>query len=266
MRLSVEELEPGVKRLRMRSWRGALVGYDVSAYLVGDVLVDTGFPRGEGELLRAMDSLRPRGVVLTHWHEDHAGNAPVLAARGVPMTMHARSEALLRERPAIRFYRKMVWGHTATLRSPLAEFDVAPLALVETPGHSADHVAVWDAERRILVSGDLYLGVKVRVAHEEDESPRTLVASLRRAAALEPRLLLDAHRGPVRDAAAQLRAKANWNEEQIGEIERLAASGASEREIVERLFGGESVVGWVSGLEYSRRGFVRAVLREAGGR
>jgi hypothetical protein len=108
--------------------------------------------------------------------------------------------------------------------------------------------------------------VKVRVAHEEDESPRTLVASLRHAAALEPRLLLDAHRGPVRDAAAQLRAKANWNEEQIGEIERLAASGASEREIVERLFGGESVVGWASGLEYSRRGFVRAVLREAGGR
>jgi glyoxylase-like metal-dependent hydrolase (beta-lactamase superfamily II) len=148
------------------------------------------------------------------------------------------------------------------LRSPLVEFDVAPLELVETPGHSADHVAVWDAERRILVSGDLFLGVKVRVAHEEDESPRTLVASLRRAAALEPRLLLDAHRGPVTNAAARLRAKADWNEEQIGEIERLAAVGVSEREIVRRLFGGESLVGWVSGLEYSRRGFVRAVLNE----
>jgi glyoxylase-like metal-dependent hydrolase (beta-lactamase superfamily II) len=178
------------------------------------------------------------------------------------MRMPVGSEAQLRERPAIRFYRKVVWGHTAMLRSPLAGFDLAPLELVETPGHSADHVAVWDAERRILVSGDLFLGVKVRVAHEEDESPRTLVESLRRAAALEPRLLLDAHRGPVRNAAALLRAKADWNEEQIGEIERLAANGASEREIVKRLFGGESVVGWVSGLEYSRRGFVRAVLRE----
>ena len=45
MRLAAEVIEPGVRRLRMRSWRGALVGYDVSAYLVGDVLVDTGFPR-----------------------------------------------------------------------------------------------------------------------------------------------------------------------------------------------------------------------------
>jgi len=261
MRLEIDEIEPGVKRLRMRSWRGALVGYDVSAYLIGDVLVDTGFSRGGRELLRAIDALRPRGVVLTHWHEDHAGNAPALAARGVPMTMHVRSEALLREPPTIRFYRRQVWGYTAPLRSALVGFDVAPLELVETPGHSADHVAVWDAERRILVSGDLFLGVKVRVAHEEDESPRALVASLRRAAALEPRLLLDAHRGPVPNAAAQLRAKADWNEERIDEIERLAAAGVSEREIVRRLFGGESLVGWVSGLEYSRRGFVRAVLR-----
>ena len=260
MRLSIEEVEAGVRRLRMRSWRGALVGYDVSAYMLGDVLVDTGFPRGGRTLLTAVDALRPRGAVVTHWHEDHAGSAPALATRGLPLVMHAECEALLRERPAIRLYRREVWGHTAPLRSPLAGFDVAPLELIETPGHSADHLAVWDAERRILASADLFLGVKVRVAHADDESPRTLVASLRRAAALEPRLLLDAHRGPVRDAAAQLRAKAEWNEEQIGEIERLAAAGATEREIVRRLFGGESLVGWVSGLEYSRRGFVKAVL------
>ena len=265
MRLSIEKLEPGVQRLRMRSWRGALVGYDVSAYVLGDVLVDTGFPRGGQALVNAVETLRPRGVVLTHWHEDHAGNAPARAAGGLPLAMHAECEALLRERPAIRFYRRAVWGRTERLRAPLQNFDPAPLVLVETPGHSLDHLTVWDPERRILVSGDLFLGVKVRVAHEGDEAPRALVASLRRAAALEPRLLLDAHRGPVRDAAAQLRAKAAWNEEMIGEIERLAAAGVEAAEIVKRLFGGESLVGRVSGLEYSRRGFVRAVLREAGG-
>lgn len=260
MRLSIDEVEPGVRRLRMRSWRGALVGYDVSAYLLGDVLVDTGFPRGGLELVRAVETLRPRGAIVTHWHEDHAGNAPALAVRGMPLVMHAGCEALLRERPAIRLYRREVWGHTGPLRSRLEGFDVAPFELVETPGHSADHLVVWDAERRILASADLFLGVKVRVAHEEEESPRALVASLRCAAALEPRLLLDAHRGPVWDAAAQLRAKANWNEEQIGEIERLHAQGVDDGEIVRRLFGGESLVGWVSGFEYSRRGFVRAVI------
>ena len=262
MSLVVEEVEPGLRRLRMRSWRGALVGYDVSAYLVGDVLIDAGFPRAGRVLMPTVRMLRPRGVVVTHWHEDHAGNVPALATLGVPMRMHPGCEVRLRKRPAIRFYRRAVWGRTERLRGRLEPFDPSPLALVDAPGHSPDHLIVWDAERRILVSGDLFLGVKVRVAHEEDESPRALVASLRRAAALEPRLLLDAHRGPVRDAAAQLRAKADWNEETIGRIEQLDAEGATPAEIVRRLFGGDSLVGVVSGGEYSRAGFVRAVLRE----
>ena len=262
MSLSTELVEAGVKRLRMRSRRGALVGYDVSAYLLGDVLVDTGFPRIAGALLQAVQEIRPRGVAVTHWHEDHAGNVPALAAAGLPMAMHHDCEALLRERPPIRLYRRAVWGRTARLIAPLERFDPSPLAMIETPGHSPDHVAVWDADRRILVSGDLFLGVKVRVAHAEDESPRALVASLRRAAALEPRLLLDAHRGVVPDGAARLRAKADWNEEVIARIESLGAQGAGAREIARRLFGGDSLVGVASGGEYSRTAFVRAVLRE----
>jgi glyoxylase-like metal-dependent hydrolase (beta-lactamase superfamily II) len=264
MRLTVEQIEAGVQRLRMRSWRGALVGYDVSAYLLDGVLVDTGFPRGGARLVNAVRALRPRGAIVTHWHEDHAGNAAALAALGVPMAMHPECGALLRARPAIRFYRRAVWGWSPRLTTAPEAFDPAPLETIATPGHSPDHLAVWDPERRILVSGDLFLGVKVRVAHEEDESPRALVASLRRAAALEPRVLLDAHRGVVPDAAAQLRAKADWNEEVIGEIEALAARGAAPGEIVTRLFGGESLVGLLSGGEYSRRGFVRAVIREKG--
>jgi glyoxylase-like metal-dependent hydrolase (beta-lactamase superfamily II) len=263
MRLVRSVVEPGVERLRLTSWRGVAVGYDVSAYLVDDVLVDTGFPHARAALLEAVGALRPRGVVVTHWHEDHAGSVPALVARGVPVLMHDATAAALRSRPPIRFYRRFVWGRTARLDAEPRPFDPAPLELVHTPGHSEDHLAVWDPARRLLGAGDLILGVKVRIAHEH-ESPRALVASLRRAAALEPRLLLDAHRGPVSDAAAQLRAKADWTEETIARIEALGAAGLSAREIARRLFGGDSLVGWSSGGEYSRRAFVRAVLSEGG--
>ena len=202
-------------------------------------------------------------MVVTHWHEDHAGNVPALAATGLPMLMHEECEALLRSHPPIRLYRRIVWGRTPTLSQAIEPFDPAPLAVLPAPGHSTDHLVVWDAERRILVSGDLFLGVKVRVAHDH-ESPRTLVASLRRMAALEPRLLLDAHRGAVRDAAAQLRAKADWNEETIAAIERLAAEGVGVRR--DRA---AAVRGGVARGTGERRGvldgvarFVRAVLRD----
>ena len=135
MSLSPHEVERDVVRLRMRSWRGAMVGYDVSAYLVGDVLVDTGFPRAASELLAVVESARPRGVVLTHWHEDHAGNAPTIAERGVPMVMDAGCETRLRERPPIRFYRRVVWGWTKRLTSHVERFDPSPLETIPaTPG------------------------------------------------------------------------------------------------------------------------------------
>ena len=263
MTLDVEQVEPGVTRLRLRSLQGRLVGYEVSAYVVRGVLVDTGFAHARRELLGAVRALAPRGVIVTHWHEDHAGNAPALASEGLPMHMHADCESTLRARPAIRAYRRLVWGATPALDVPLAPFDPAPLETLHLPGHSPEHLVVWDAERRVLASGDLFLGVKVRVAHET-ESPRALLLSLRRAAALEPRLLLDAHRGPVDDAASKLFAKAAWLEDTMGEIARLAERGHSERAITRAVLGREDATAFASAGEYSKRSFVRAVLRDAG--
>ncbi len=264
MSLTIQAIEPDVLRLRMRSWQGMLAGYEVSAYMVRGVLIDTGFPRAARELHSALGALAPRGAVVTHWHEDHAGNAPSLVARGLPTHLHPECEGRLRTRPPIRAYRHLVWGATARLEAPVRPFDPAPLEVLHLPGHTRDHLVVWDAERKVLVSGDLFLGVKVRVAHES-ESPRTLVPSLRTAAALEPRLLLDAHRGPLTDAAAKLRAKADWLEDTIAEIESLGARGLSERAIARRVLGREALVGWASWFEYSKIGLVRAVLRDARG-
>jgi glyoxylase-like metal-dependent hydrolase (beta-lactamase superfamily II) len=260
--LEVRQIEPGIVRLELSSWRGRAVGYEVSAYLLHGVLVDSGFPGVRDEFLDAVRSLSPRGVVVTHWHEDHAGNVPGLAALGLPISMHGRCEAMLRSRPAIRLYRRVVWGQTARLSLPLVPFDAAPLEIIETPGHTEDHLVVWDAERRVLASGDLFLGVKVRVAHLH-ESPRDLLRSLRTVAALEPRILLDPHRGVVENATALLHAKIDWMEETIGQIRTLAAEGCGEREIQRRVLGPEAFVGWVSFGEYSKRSLVKAVLRES---
>jgi glyoxylase-like metal-dependent hydrolase (beta-lactamase superfamily II) len=141
------------------------------------------------------------------------------------------------------------------------EFDPAPLKVLPLPGHTEDHLVVWHAERRILASGDLFLGVKVRVAHRS-ESPRRLLGSLRAAAALEPRLLLDAHRGPLPGATERLRAKIAWLDETIGAITERASRGDSPRAIARGVLGREPMVGLVSAGEYSKRALVEAVLRE----
>ena len=262
MTLALEAVEPQVTRIRMGSWQGRMFGYEVSAYLIAGVLVDTGFPRVAATFAPVVDTLRPRGAIVTHWHEDHAGNVPLLAARGLPMRLHPQCEAILRERPPIGLYRHVVWGRSPRLVAPVREFDPAPLQVLSLPGHTDDHLALWDPERRILVSGDLFLGVKVRVAHHS-ESPRRLLHSLRAAAALEPRLLLDAHRGPVRDATSGLRAKIAWLDETIGAITEGAGRGETPGAITRRVLGREPMVGVVSAGEYSKRALVDAVLDES---
>ena len=259
--LTTLEVERGIIRLAFSGWRGRLVGYEVSAYMMDGVLIDTGFRGVVDAVAAAVASLSPRGVVVTHWHEDHAGNAARLAELGIPILMHPGCEAALRARPHIRFYRAFVWGRNPPLRVPLRDFDPAPLQIIPTPGHTDDHIVVWDADRRIVASGDLYLGVKVRVAHPH-ESPSALLGSLRAVVALEPRILLDAHRGVVRNPGEALRAKIGWLEETIGAITALAAEGCSEREIRQRVLGREPLVGWVSRGEYSMQSFVRSVLHD----
>jgi glyoxylase-like metal-dependent hydrolase (beta-lactamase superfamily II) len=249
-----------VVRLRMQGIGTRAAGLDVSAYLVRGILVDTGFHRARREMDAAIASLTPRGAVVTHWHEDHAGNAERLAGRGLPLWMHGSTEQMLRRRPAIRLYRRLVWGRPPKLRSTLTSIELEDLQVIHAPGHSFDHHVVWDPRTSTLFSGDLWLGVRASIMHEAEE-PSLIVRSLRAAARLEPRRMFDAHRGPVENPTAALLAKAEWLEQTIGEITRRLNEGWSERQIVQRVLGGEAAAGYASGGEYARRNLVRAVRR-----
>jgi len=252
-----------VLRIQMSSWGSRLAGLDVSAYLVRGVLVDTGFPHAWDDLRRALRELRPRGAIVTHWHEDHAGNVPALAASGLPIALAPATAERLRERPSILPYRRVTWGRTAPL-GPLNAFEEASLCMIHTPGHADDHHVVWDAATETLFSGDLWLGVRSRVMHEH-EDPYLIVESLRRAAALRPRRMFDAHRGEVADPAAALAAKIDWMTETIESIERRIGAGDPDRAIVREVLGGEELSGYVSLGEYARGNFVKAVRRHVDG-
>ena len=252
-----------VELIRLKSWRSAAMGYSVCVFLARDQLIDTGFPGARRTLARLLDERRPRGIVVTHQHEDHAGNVALAAERGVPIAMARSTDAALRAGEAdVGLYRRACWGTMAPLRSAIEPHEPVGLELIETPGHSPDHHVVWDAERRILFGGDLFLGVKVRVARPM-EDPRALARSARRAAALRPRLLYDAHRGLVPNGADALAAKAAWLEETIGAIDEHIARGWNDRAIVRAVLGREDIVALVSRGDLSRLNFVRAVRATA---
>lgn len=249
-----------VTRVRLASLGSRMARLDVSAYLVRDVLVDTGFPHVRRALANLLDERRIEGAMITHWHEDHAGNAELLAARGIPLAMHDETERKLRASEPIRLYRRVVWGSSPTLRAPLRPFGHSVLRLVQTPGHSPDHQVVWDPESETVFSGDLWLGVRSRVMHES-ENPRLIVDSLRTVLALKPRRMFDAHRGEVREPVDAIAAKIGWMEDTLGTIESRLDAGWSDRAILDAVLGGDEPVALLSFGEYARMNFVKAARR-----
>ena len=248
-----------VTRLRLWTRRSAAVGYDVSAYLVDGVLIDTGFPHVRDDIVRAVAELRPAGAIVTHWHEDHAGNAPTLA-RTLPLWLPSYTEEKLRERQQVKLYRHFTWGRPAALDTGVRAFDTGALQCIAAPGHSPDHHVVFDPRTRTLFSADLWLGVRARIVGET-ENPYQIISSLERVIALEPTRMFDAHRGAVASPVLALRAKKGWLQDMIGEIERRLSAGQSDSQILGEALGGEESTAIVSQGEYSRRNLIRAVRR-----
>ena len=254
-----------VERIRLASWGSRIAGMDVSAYLVDGILVDSGFPRARTVLTQFLDERSVIGAMLTHYHEDHAGNAELLASRGIPLLMHPITLEHLRAPADIRAYRRIVWGTPRAVTSlSTAPADLSPLQFVFTPGHSPDHQIVWDPGRETLFSGDLWLGVRARVMHSA-ENPYRIVESLRAAMALQPARMFDAHRGAVRDPVAALGAKISYLEDTIAAIEAKITAGWSDRAILRAVLGGDEGVAIASRGEYSRMNFVKAVRTRVSG-
>lgn len=249
---------PGVLQLSMSNRISRAVGYSVSAYVTHGELVDCGPPSAEREMSSLLGELRPQAAWITHHHEDHAGNIELLARRGVPIGATAATLDYCRAPHALPFYRRITWKSPRPLSSAVMPATQGALELITSPGHCRDHNILWDADDATLFAGDLYLGVKVRVAHP-DENPTLLSRSLRSAAALEPRRMFDAHRGLVERPVHQLLAKAQWIDETVGEITRRVDAGWTDAAIRDDVLGREQWSGYFSAGEYSRTAYVRAV-------
>jgi glyoxylase-like metal-dependent hydrolase (beta-lactamase superfamily II) len=241
-----------VVKLRMARSLLGRTAYFTAAYWVDGLLIDTGCAHTARQLLEATKAWSITQVVNTHSHEDHIGaNADVQATFGCPILAHPDALPILanpRLQP-LQPYRKLFWGwpKPSQGRSVGAEIETehSRFQVIHTPGHSPDHVCLFEPDRGWLFSGDAYIGGKDR-ALREGYNIHDIIASLKKLAAL-PVQAIFAGSGSVRtEGVKPLQDKIAYLEELGERIWTLHDQGLSPRRIRRRLFGAELPIAYVT--------------------
>lgn len=162
-----------VKVLKCGKDVGGRVLYWVHFFSYRDVLFDSGCPHTAKEVFSAFKE--KRAVFLTHYHEDHIGGAIELQ-KTMPIYASAKSIEILKNPPEIPQYRKIVWGQPSAVVAKGVEetikFGELEIEVIETPGHSFDHVSFL-ADKN-LFCGDLVIARGQIVCMREERLLETI--------------------------------------------------------------------------------------------
>ncbi len=253
-----------ITRIAMTATLAGRPVHHVSAYALGDTLIDSGAPRAAPALLDWARTRNIRRIVHTHHHEDHTGGDALLVdALGVRVEAPPRTIPILQHFYRLPLYRRLVWGQPRNVTAhPLGarvEIGGYPFRVIPTPGHSADHVALFQPDERWLFTGDLYIAPRVLYLRPVEDACEEM-ASLRRLIRLQPRLLICSHSGFIQHPTAALEARLTHWETLAANARKLARAGISLRQIRRRLTGAEGLMCLLSAGNFSKINLVRSLL------
>jgi glyoxylase-like metal-dependent hydrolase (beta-lactamase superfamily II) len=237
----------------------------ICCFDVDGVLVDPGPQSCEETLLAGLDGERPRALLLTHIHFDHAGAAGALVRRWPDLEVYvhevgaphlANPDRLVAS--AARLYGgeeglRDTWGEVVPvpqdrLRVLSGGETVLGFRVQYTPGHASHHVSYLHADSGRAFVGDM-AGVRIPPAEltlaptpPPDIDVEAWERSLDAIAAWEPAELALTHFGTADDPPAQLdrvRETLRWQADVAAEHDMEGFMAALHERVVER--AGEEV-------------------------
>jgi len=222
-------------------------------YLMDGVMIDTGIRHLRSAVVESVKEEKPDLVLITHYHEDHSGNAGAIKkALGVPAFGSPLTVEKLRTAFKIRPYQHLVWGKSdpvdLAVHEPVHDSGRCRFRPIHTPGHSKDHTAYLEENRGYLFSGDLFLGERIKF-FRADERLGDQLASLKKILAFDFDALFCAHRPVMKKGKEAIRNKLDFLENFYGSVRELKNKGMSLKAITRQLDernGNERFVKWLT--------------------
>jgi glyoxylase-like metal-dependent hydrolase (beta-lactamase superfamily II) len=234
------------------------VFYTTTLYYYRNILIDTGCPNTVHKLKNFISGKEVKAVLLTHYHEDHAGGAFLFENVYAP----EKSLEVLRQPLELPEYRQIIWGQPKPVNaSPLdeeMEFDDVVVEVIDTPGHSFDHVSFLINDK--LFIGDVIGSKRVLVAMKEEDY-KGVIDSVKKILSLD---FEKAYGGHVILTKEEVEEFLNYLVDLKVKVEELSGKGRSVSEIVDLLLSDVSqkvlLMEKVSNMEWARVNLIRSLL------
>jgi glyoxylase-like metal-dependent hydrolase (beta-lactamase superfamily II) len=205
-------------------------------------------------------------IVNTHSHEDHIGaNARIQEAYRCPIQIHPDGLPILHNPRLqhLQLYRRIFWGWPQPSRGEavgdLVETDTYRFQVIHTPGHSPDHICLFEPGQGWLFTGDAYIGGKDR-ALRQGYDISGIIASLKKLAELRVSTIFSGS-GTVRETGVQPLIDKIAYLEDLGErILELDSQGLSPRQIRRQILGRETYLTYATAGHFSGMHLVRSYL------
>ncbi len=235
-------------------------------YFVDGLLIDTGPRLRKSILAHEFKALPIKKVALTHHHDDHMGMAGWLW-RNKKASIYSHQKTV----PHIKKQKHLPWIYRVG-RKLAGQFDQVsyPKKLktdhyefipVHTPGHTDDHVVLYEPNEKWLFTGDLYITSHPKVAHKS-ESIIQYIDSLEKIMKLDFETIFCAHEGVVTDGREKIEEKIVYLKRMQKYVSEMHEEGFTDDEIVKIVFPRRVALESLTFGAFSRKNFIRACYQE----
>lgn len=237
-------------------------------YYVDGLLIDTGQPGAQKRILTETEALHIDRIFITHHHEDHSGNIPVLKkANQCEAFASPNCCQIMKDPPKLSLAQKLTWGSRPAYHGLIPvedhlETEHHRFQIIPIPGHAPDMVALYEPQKQWLFSADLFINPFIGY-FKEDERIAQQIASTKAILELDFKVMFCSHNPQFDDPREQLVKKLEFLRSSFDSVASLHAKGYSSKAIFKELGWKENrFVKALSGGKLSRLNMVRSIVRD----
>ncbi len=261
-----------VSRYDLARTLGGRGRYWTTCYRVDGMMIDTGCAHTAKELEYALRDRQIERIVNTHTHEDHIGANGYLQDHRTEIEILAHPAALPvlddpRHAQPLHPYRRLFWGWPKPSRSKsvengeIIETDRHKFQVIYTPGHSPDHICLYEPEKGWIFTGDLFVGGRDRALRAGYDIWQ-IIDSLKSLLKLPLTVIFPGSARVREEPQQELATKIEYLEDLGERVQVLHEKGLSLKRITNQILGNAMWVEIVTLGHFSRINLIRSYLRQ----